>query len=94
MGESIKPALCGKCRVALEGVVNPEPHSVFSCPACGEKDTYENVVRIIGEYAHDEAARFLHKKAHDVARRSKFISVKSKPIPNRTHRFIVELDLR
>lgn len=94
MGESIKHALCGKCRVALEGAASPEPHSVFSCPTCGEKDTYENVLRIVHEYAHDEAARFLHRKAHDVARRSKFISVKSKPLPTRTHRFIVEIDLR
>ncbi|MEX0956965.1 MAG: hypothetical protein WDZ83_17340 [Rhizobiaceae bacterium] len=92
MADDIKVALCGKCKVALQGPAQPEPESVFTCPECGESDTYENVVRIAGEFFHEQSARFLQEKARSVAAGSKFITFKGEPIPKRQHRFVVDLE--
>lgn len=92
MASDIKEALCGKCKVALKGPAEPEAQSVFACPVCGESDTYENVVRIAGEFFAEESARYLQEKARAVAAGSKFITFKGELIPQRQHRFIVDLE--
>lgn len=93
MSGDLKSALCGKCKVALEGPADPKPDSVFACPSCGEADTLQNVTRIIAEFVEETTARFFEEKLRGIAARSKAIKLTSKPIPHRQHRFVIDLKL-
>jgi DNA-directed RNA polymerase subunit RPC12/RpoP len=93
MGGETKSALCGKCKVLLEGPVEAQADSVFSCPRCGEKDTLENIMLVLKEYTEEFTARFLQEKMRSVARGSKLINYRGNRIPERSHRFIVDIDL-
>lgn len=87
--QSIK---CVKCDCALLGPVDPGPADRFSCPTCGEGDTRDNVLKEAGEYAKDQAAIEIQKKAQEVARSSRFITYSSHYQPRQDYRFKVDVD--
>ncbi len=93
MAGDTKAALCGKCKVALEGPADPKPDSVFACPTCGEADTLQNVTRIIAQFVEEKTARHFQESFRRIAARSKAIKLTSKPIPHRQHRFVIDLKL-
>lgn len=85
--------LCAKCHVPPEPVAEREAEDWFSCPSCGTGDTRKNVVGEAMEHAKEVAARGLQEHARTVARRSKFIQFKGKPIPKGSYRFISDFKL-
>jgi hypothetical protein len=93
MGSDIVSALCGACKVPLVAVPDHDPKDWFACPRCGEGDTRENMLRVVGEHAQELSARFLQEEARKTAGRVKFIQFKGKPIPKRSYRFISDLKL-
>ncbi len=52
---TIYPAKCAKCDLPLQGPANPQSHDMLSCPACGESDNLENVMREISDHARETA---------------------------------------
>lgn len=85
---------CAKCNVPLEGtLVDGEPQGEFTCPICGTGDTYENVMREIGEFASEKAADVLSAEFEQVARHSDVMTFTNGHRPKKVYRFIIDLDL-
>jgi transposase len=42
---TVRPILCGKCHVPVEGRVDEDGNRTVTCPNCGEHDTLENAAR-------------------------------------------------
>lgn len=93
MSTDLVSALCGACKIPLEGPVDGDDQSVFSCPGCGRSDTRENVLREVAEHVKEVTARHLQEEMRAVARGSKFISYKGDPIPHRSYRFVSNFKL-
>ncbi len=93
MTDDIQTILCGSCRVAVEGPADPNAQDVFSCPDCGQSDTYKNVMASVKAFATELAARSLQESLRKSFRGSKSIQLTTKPIPKTTHRFVVDLKL-
>jgi hypothetical protein len=85
--------LCGKCKVPLEGPAKPEPESVFSCPSCRASDTHQNVMAEVKDYVTETTAKHLQKRLRSAVAGNKWMKVETKPIPQRSYRFVVNLDL-
>lgn len=43
-------ALCARCRVPLERVAEPNLDNRFTCPGCGNGDTYDAIMGEVGDY--------------------------------------------
>ena len=86
-------ALCGKCKVPLEGAAKANDQTVFSCPKCGRSDTRKNVMREVAKHAEELMARHFHERMRGIARGSKLVQFSGKPIPKRSYRFISNLKL-
>ena len=85
---------CATHNVPLKGeVVDGQPKGTFSCPVCGIGDTYENIMREIGEYASEKAADMLADTLERSTRGCDFLTFKKGHHPKKVHRFIVDLDL-
>jgi hypothetical protein len=84
---------CAKCKVALQGPSAPKPQDRFSCPKCGVWDSYENVMREVGEQAQEQLAARLAHSMRAATRGNKYVKVTEKPRAKRSHRFIVDLRL-
>lgn len=89
----IHNVLCGHCKVPLEGPVDHKPDSRFSCPSCGAGDTYDNVMREVQEHFQEQTAKHVQNILRDTARGSKSFKFQGGFIPQRTHRFITNLEL-
>ena len=86
--------LCARCRVPLKGPAEPDSDARFACPSCGEGDTHEAVMREVGEYVQEMAAKNLSESLANAARSSTFLKVTSKYTPSgRQWRFIANVDL-
>lgn len=93
MSEIQGKALCGKCRVPVQGPDDPKENTVFSCPECGQSDTYANILAEVGQHFRDMTARRLNAQMANMARSSKMISVKGFDVPSRDYRFISDVEL-
>jgi hypothetical protein len=82
--------LCGACRADLTGPADFDNDSIFSCPTCGQSDTYQNVVSEAGDYYAEAVADHLEKQLADIGKGSSFITVTSTPRPKKSYRFILD----
>ena len=84
---------CGKCRVPMEGPKDPQPQDVLTCPACGQHETFENVMKEVEEYIA-EAVEKKHGDSLDYASRGseESPSFERDPDGQKSYRFIVDLD--
>lgn len=92
-GPEFRNVKCAACQTILQGPAEPNPNDRFTCPSCGQGDTHENIMREVGEYAQEQAAKHLQDSIRGVASRHKWIQATVKPIPPREYRFIVDLEL-
>lgn len=92
MTETDQHILCGKCRVAIEGPADANPQTVFSCPSCGESDTFENIEREVASFANQEFAHHADAVLAEAAEGQEFLKVTLDAPPKRSHRFIVEMN--
>jgi hypothetical protein len=60
--------LCGPCRSDLTGPENHTDESVFSCPKCGQSETYGNILKEAHAYFKDSVARHLDGQMSKMAR--------------------------
>ena len=85
---------CAKCDVVLQGnVVDTQSNDRFSCPSCGEGDTYENVMREVGDSALDQMGDAFTKTIKSALRGSKHLTFKEKHRPKKSRRFFIDLSL-
>ena len=85
-------ALCGKCKVALEVVANDDGE-IGRCPRCGNSDTLDNIMRIVGDYALEQAAKGIDDVIAGIAKDSKSVLQYTPNVrPKKTYRFIVNMD--
>jgi len=84
---------CAACKVALQGPSVPKPQDRFSCPKCGVGDSYENVMREVGEHAQEQLADGLARSMRAATRGNKYVKFTEKPRAKHSHRFIVDLRL-
>jgi hypothetical protein len=85
--------LCGKCRVGLEGPAEPDPESVYTCPVCGQSDSFENVMASVTAFSEELMAEKFDKMLVDSFRSSKMIKVTGKPNHKGFHPFITDMKL-
>ena len=90
MTDDTQSILCGSCRVPIEGPSDGQSENIFACPSCGLSDTRENVLAEVKAFVTELAARSLQESMRKSLRGSKFIKMKSKPIPKKTHRFVTD----
>ncbi len=86
-------ALCGKCKVPLEGAAKANDQTVFACPKCRRGDTRKNVMRDVTKHVEEVTARHFQEGLRRSARGSGLLKVTSKPIPKGSYRFISNLKL-
>lgn len=92
MSEVQAQALCGKCKVPVQGPDEPADDSVFACRECGRSDTYANILEEVGNHFRDMAALALNAQMERVARSSKMISVTGFEVQPREYRFISSVE--
>jgi len=61
MTTDIKSMMCGHCDTGLKTIAEPKPDSRVECPICGNGDTLENVIKIIGEGVTEQTAIAFNK---------------------------------
>jgi hypothetical protein len=84
---------CGTCKVPLKGPVDAKADDRFTCPEGGNGDTYENVLREVGEYVKEQTAQHLERQMADIARWNKMFQFTPASRPQQSYRFIVDLNL-
>ena len=82
---------CAKCKIPLQGPTNPKPQDRFSCPKCGIGDSFDNVMREVGDQAREHVANLTAKMLRDATRGSKHLKFTEKPRAKSARRFIVDL---
>ena len=90
MTDDIQSALCGKCRVPIKGPANPKPNDIFACPKCGRSAKLKDVTASIKSFLEEAAGRHLQESMRQSFRGSKIIKVNTKPLPKRSHPFVVD----
>lgn len=85
--------LCGKCRVGIEGPAESDAQAIYSCPTCGNRDTFENVMSSVTSFYEELMAEKFDKMLVDTFRSSKLIKVTGHPDPKRFHPFITDMKL-
>lgn len=93
MTADTKTILCGPCRVPVKGPTNPNGNDAFSCPSCGNSDTFDNVVASVKAFVTEVAGNNLQETVRKVARGNKFIKATLHPIPKGTHPFFVDMKM-
>lgn len=82
---------CARHNVPLKGeVVDGQPKGAYSCPVCGVGDTYQNIVREIGEYMVEKAADEISAGFERAARGSDILTFKKGRRPKKVYRFVVD----
>ena len=90
MGETeARKVKCAPCKCALHGPRNPKPDDRISCPRCGVGDTFDAVMREVGEYVKEQAAIALNGSVRDAARGSKYLGIATTVRPEGGHRFVI-----
>jgi hypothetical protein len=83
---------CAKCRVTLKGSSDSSPNALNACPICGTADTFANVLREIGEYLQEHAAKDVEDSFRELVRGNKSFGI-AVPKKQRAWRFIVDAGL-
>lgn len=84
---------CATCNVALQGPVESKPDDMVTCPACGQGDTFDNVMREVRDHIKEQMADYASRVVMEPFRRSKLFKVSQTPRVKKRHRFVVNLDL-
>lgn len=66
---------------------------MFTCPACGNHDKFENVMASVQSFIKEATSRYLDKSLRQTLRGSKHLKITSKPVKQGQHRFIVDFQL-
>lgn len=93
MTANTKPIKCGACDVPLKIPADAKGEDIVSCPSCGEGDTLDNVIAELGNYLSAASAEYLGKSLERSTRGNKHVKFTRKPVPRRSYRFTVDLDL-
>jgi hypothetical protein len=93
MSEQTTTILCGSCRVPVEGPAEPKDEDAITCPSSGRSDNFKNVMVSVTACVQELAGKALQKVIRESVARSKFIQVKTKPIPKGNYPFVVDLKL-
>lgn len=88
----IKLAKCASCDVALKPGGEHDPETWWACPACGNGDTYENVIAELNRFCRDQAAKALNEQIRGIASRSKIIRVDNLFSEGTGHRFKIDCE--
>ncbi len=94
MTDDSHTVLCGKCEVPLDGPSGGNDEDMFTCPSCGRSDNRKNVLRIVSKYVEEITARALQESLRKSMRSNKFVKLGGKPIPKRSHKFVVDYEFR
>jgi hypothetical protein len=92
MTDEIVNILCGKCKVEVEGPTEPDAKSTYSCPSCGNSDTFEKVMASVEAFTEELVGRSFHKTAEDIFRDS-IVQVTSSSPQKKTYPFITDMRL-
>lgn len=84
-------ALCGRCKVELEVVANDDGE-LGRCPQCGNSDTLDNIMRIVGDYALEHAAKGIDDIIGGMAKGNKAFKYTPNVRPKTPYRFIINMD--
>ena len=93
MPNETKTIQCGLCRIPVEGPANPKGQDTFSCPSCGNADTFDNVMASVKAFASELAGNHLQESIRKATRGNKIIKATLHPIPKGNHAFVVDLKL-
>ena len=91
MGSNTKPVLCGECHSLVKIAAYPKPKDMVTC-SCGNADTFENVMEIVGEHTQEHAAGMFQKSTERVVRDSKAMKFSGLSIVKKHHRFYIDLE--
>lgn len=78
---------CRPCNVPVQGPGEGDGDRVFSCPACGASDTFDDIMEMVKEQISEKVADDL-LGGFDKFGRGGFIQVKRDPRPQKTYKFI------
>jgi predicted RNA-binding Zn-ribbon protein involved in translation (DUF1610 family) len=99
MAEVQSSALCGACKVPMEGPVDASNETVFTCPKCGRSDTKAVILAELQDYITDQAKRLLNAGLQGVEtamKGNRFITAKVTPFEtsNREYRYVTDAEIR
>lgn len=79
--------VCGSCRAEPEimGYANGDREAI--CLKCGQRDSAENVIRIVGEHAQYSAVIQFERRMAENANGNWFAKFKIKPTPHQKFRW-------
>lgn len=80
--------LCGSCKSPAKAVANSEPDDKVTCPDCGREDRFEDVMGSVRDYIGHSAAKAISSRLRQTVGNSKFIKVTSKPVGERSFRWV------
>lgn len=86
-------ALCGKCKVPLDGPADGNDHDTLTCPSCGRSAKRKSVKRDVTKHVAELTERHVQESIRSATRGSKLFKFAGKPIPKRSYRFISNLKL-
>lgn len=92
-GSGIKTVKCAPCQVPLQGPADPKSDDVFTCPNCGQSDTFENVLTEVQDYMADKVLEQTTRSLGSAFRGSKYVKVTATRSPKRSFRFMIDFDL-
>jgi hypothetical protein len=85
---------CAICRIDIVGPEDPQPNSYFSCPACGNGDTYENMLQEIADQLANKTATRIYEMFTGLHGHSGRMKISSTHSPNqKRYRFFVDVEL-
>jgi hypothetical protein len=87
-----RPILCGFCHVGIQGRTDAHGNEEAFCRRCGQSDTLENAMREAGESATEFLADQLGSMFADAFRGNDMFKVTAHHVPNRSFRFIVQME--
>lgn len=73
--------VCGSCKAEPEvmGYANGDREAI--CLKCGQRDSAESVIRIVGEHAQYSATIQFERRMEENANGNRFARIKIKPMP-------------
>lgn len=93
MASNSHKILCGTCRIPLEALVDCKGDDQVTCASCGQHDTLDNILSEVKTFTTEAVSRHLQKSLGQSTRQNKFVKITTKPVQQRSYRFVVDLDL-
>lgn len=90
--QSIKDAQCFACKVLLEAAPEPDCQTRWACPICGVGESRENILAECGDYAKEQAARYVQELARKLYGSGGMYQLTLNPIPERSYRFFMDIE--